>query len=479
VTTADVTLSDRSTLSDGDATADEDLIVASNISKLNLTVGEGVTYTDDLVFSGTVSSLVFATDADSSAITVFNSSNDIVLGGAASAQIFLGTVTNARVTQNSTGTINYDGTNVTNSTVTGNRDNDTIVGAAGNDSFTGGSGADTIVGAAGNDTLTAGEGADTVDGGTGNDSIDLAESTQAADIARFTNDSKALATAGTGLGDDTGVDSLTGFDTTVDTLVITATGVINYTHATSSSFGTGSTGGAAYTTGAANEFSSGTLLLEFGSAAGTFTIADGIDMAINVSGQNASGVAATTANQEAAIEARMQYNLTGTAAANVITGGALADTISGGDDADTITGGAGADSLTGGSGADRFVYTTVTDSNESGGIDRITDLVLNGSSGDLLDFTLTGTLTVATANLGAAKSPADTVAEITALFNSTNGTNAVTFAGSSNAKALLVTATDGTLLIVDVNGDGAFTAADVVIDVTGVTATSFGTGNFI
>ena len=105
--------------------------------------------------------------------------------------------------------------------------------------------------------------------------------------------------------------------------------------------------------------------------------------------------------------------------------------------------------------------------------------MLNGAAGDLLDFTLTGTLTVATATLGAAKTAADTVAEITALFNSNNGTNATKFTAGANATALLVTATDGLLLVVDVNGDGAFTTADVVIDVTGATVTAFATGNFI
>jgi Ca2+-binding RTX toxin-like protein len=166
---------------------------------------------------------------------------------------------------------------------------------------------------------------------------------------------------------------------------------------------------------------------------------------------------------------------------NNATGTALADYIVGSATANTITGGAGADVLTGGAGSDIFVYTTVTDSAVAGGIDKITDLVLNGSSGDTLDFGMTGTLTVRTAAVAAAIAAADTVSEITGLFNSTNGTEAVgeQFTAGGNATAVLATFTDGTLLVVDVNGDGAFTTADVIINVTGVTTTSFTTAVFV
>jgi len=133
--------------------------------------------------------------------------------------------------------------------------------------------------------------------------------------------------------------------------VITATGVVGFAHATSTGFGTGATGGTATSTGASTEFSSTTFLLDFGNAT-AIAITDGVDMAINVSGQNASGVApTTTAAAKTALEARIQYNLTGTTAANVITGGALAD---------TITGGSAADALNGGAGADTFAYLATT-----------------------------------------------------------------------------------------------------------------------
>jgi Ca2+-binding RTX toxin-like protein len=187
-----------------------------------------------------------------------------------------------------------------------------------------------------------------------------------------------------------------------------------------------------------------------------------------------------------------KFNVTATTNAQTITtgayadtidGGAGADTIDGGASSDTITGGAGNDSLTGGTGSDTFVYTTASDSNgvTAAAIDTITDLVLNGASGDLLDFTMTGTLTVATSASGAANfAAADTTAELTGLFNSTNGTAGTKFTGGANATALLVTNTDSSkMLVVDVDGDGAFTVADVAILITGVTATSFTTACFV
>ncbi len=157
------------------------------------------------------------------------------------------------------------------------------------------------------------------------------------------------------------------------------------------------------------------------------------------------------------------------------------DTLVGGEGSDSLTGGADSDTLTGGAGSDVFVYAIASDSNASTSIDSITDLVLNGATGDRLDFTLTGTLTVRTATVAAAVSSADTISEITGLFNSTNGTEDAgeRFTAGGNATAILATMSNGTLLVVDVNGDGAFTALDVVINVTGVTVTNFTTDCFI
>ncbi len=154
-----------------------------------------------------------------------------------------------------------------------------------------------------------------------------------------------------------------------------------------------------------------------------------------------------------------------------MTGSGRADSITGGNEADTITGGAAADQLAGGTGADTFVYTTASDSAPAGGIDRITDLVLNGASGDRLDFALAGTVTVATTTIGTVIADADTVTELNDLFNFHSGSAGAQFIGGGGVfTAILATFTDGRLLVADVNGDGLFTIDDTVINVTGVSA---------
>jgi Ca2+-binding RTX toxin-like protein len=95
---------------------------------------------------------------------------------------------------------------------------------------------------------------------------------------------------------------------------------------------------------------------------------------------------------EANFEARLQYDLTGTAGADTITTGSLNDVISGGGGGDTLSGGAGndtitggidSDTLSGGAGSDTFIYNTLSD-----GRDSISDFDKNapGSGGDKLDI---------------------------------------------------------------------------------------------
>lgn len=196
--------------------------------------------------------------------------------------------------------------------------------------------------------------------------------------------------------------------------------------------------------------------------------------------------AATDANitlvENITLGASASVTLTGQTEGFSITGSTGNETVVGGSGNDTITAGAGSDTLTGGAGSDKFDYKSTFHSNASTSIDRITDLVLNGSTDDQLDFTLTGALTVRTATVAADLSLADTVSEITGLFNSTSGTESAgeRFTAGANATAVLVTFNDGSLLVVDVNGDGLFNnMSDVVINITGVTVTNFTTTCFI
>jgi Ca2+-binding RTX toxin-like protein len=527
ITTVNITAGDYSTWRDNGNDGNEALTVTGASTTVNVSLGRDVTWAsgDQLIFSGATGTVALTTTLASENIA-FNSSNVltyVTAGGTTQNVIDFAAVKAATYTHTGSGTLNWDGSSLTENstisanttataaaTITGGAGNDSLTGNAGANTLSGGNGADTLTGNAGNDTLSGGNGndslnggtgADTLDGGAGIDTLNLTETQAAADVVQIRTDATATESAVvTVTGADGAEDTISAFDFADDTIQIVATGVVNFVHTTHTKLGTGTSATVASTSGAATvtELNTSTVAVDItGATAATAVSLGAGDIAFTLSGARNAGVAltATTASAtgtltEALVQSRMQYNLTGTTAANTITtgdladtidGGAAADTITGGDGADNITGGAGADNLTGGNGADVFVYTTVTDSNEAGGIDRITDLVLNAANGDRLDFTLTGTATVRTATVAAAKAAADTVAEITGLFNSTNGTEDAgeLFTGGGNATAVLATFTDGTLLIVDVNGDGAFTAADVVIDVTGVTATSFTTAVFI
>jgi Ca2+-binding RTX toxin-like protein len=167
---------------------------------------------------------------------------------------------------------------------------------------------------------------------------------------------------GTGSGDDTGADTITGYDTANDKLTIVATGVVNFTHGTDTGFGSAgdvATNGIASTVNVtANELAATAFYFDFDTAANVYMSTAAVDMVVNMASLKTSGVAYTLTS-DTAMEAVINYNLTGSGAANVITGGGLNDTIVGGSGADTITGGGGDDTITGTSGdADVYVIST-------------------------------------------------------------------------------------------------------------------------
>ena len=153
-----------------------------------------------------------------------------------------------------------------------------------------------------------------------------------------------------------------------------------------------------------------------------------------------------------------------------LTGGAGNDTITGSIHADTITGGAGIDTMTGGTGADTFTLAAVTDSNAAtaGAISKITDFA--GGSDTLKTGVAGGTLRAVTLTVG--YTSADTIAELNTLLNSTNGTaTTARFDGIGGDLAKLTTNDDRILLAQDVDTSGTFTAADIVVEITGQTGT--------
>jgi hypothetical protein len=182
----------------------------------------------------------------------------------------------------------------------------------------------------------------------------LTEAQAAADVVQIrTNGTATESGVVTVTGADGAADVITAFNFADDTIQIVASGVVNFVHTTHTKLGTGTADTVASTAGAAtaSELNTSTVAVDITSAAAADAVSLGAgDIAFTLSSANNAGVAltATTASTtgtltEALVQSRMQYNLTGTAAANTITTGALADTITGGAGADDITGGAGAD----------------------------------------------------------------------------------------------------------------------------------------
>jgi Ca2+-binding RTX toxin-like protein len=171
------------------------------------------------------------------------------------------------------------------------------------------------------------------------------------------------------------------------------------------------------------------------------------------------------------------FDLTGGAGNDNLTGGSGNDTMDAAEGIDDLTGGLGADSLTGGTGIDRFHYGAVAESASTthdvitgfNAADDFFDLHVAvagydgqvGSSIAINQATFDANLTVATAG-AFALAPA--------------GAHAIVFYTGAEGGDL-----DGhSFLIVDVNGDAAYTATlDYVIDITGGDFTGLGVGNFI
>jgi hypothetical protein len=166
---------------------------------------------------------------------------------------------------------------------------------------------------------------------------------------------------------------------------------------------------------------------------------------------------------EARFEAALQYNITGTDAANTITGGGLAD---------TINGGAGLDSMTGGGGADTFVFSNASTGTPDGTtFDEIVDYV---KGTDIIDFGATALVKVATAVTAATGTAGvvvttgvtsfdaadDTLAErvtaIAAALGTAAAGNALIFQHGTDSYIYI---TDGT------NGAGS---TDVLVKLTGI-----------
>ncbi|WP_322993511.1 calcium-binding protein [Limnohabitans sp.] len=430
------------------------------------------------------------------------------LGAVVLAGLFVGSATAGTVT------LAHLGYNITGTT-----GNDTLTGGLGDDTISGLAGADSMSGSAGNDTFnvtsTVNDGDDTIDGGagtldviavaTGQTIVFSAVNTNITNIERITLGSGASVTltgqteaftvyGGIGNevvigggGNDTingesGNDTLTGgggndflnAGVGTDTITDAGQGADSITHNSAAS------------TVAIAVTGTNTVTLTASQGGATATSAAGVNTVVNAS---PSGSAVTLNGNTG------NDSLTGGNGADAITGGSGNDSLTGMGGDDTIIGGSGNDtikvgtnndSLTGGEGSDVFVCSAGDSNSFNGKFSRITDLVLDGANGDLLDLTLTGTLSVRTATVATNLTSWQWISnDINGWFRPGGSESAgEQFTGGGNATAVLATFSNGIFLIVDVNGDGAFIAdtsfkPDVVINVTGITNTSFTTACFI
>lgn len=141
------------------------------------------------------------------------------------------------------------------------------------------------------------------------------------------------------------------------------------------------------------------------------------------------------------------------------------------------------DILSGGSGNDRFVFianTSVPVFSNTVGIDKITDLNVNGSLKDTIDLdVIVDNVYPAVngkVNQGSFVDDMNTLLQVPS-----SGFNTITI-GDISASLVHVTSGDmsGTIyLVADYNADNAFTVDDFIIDVTGITNTSLTIDTFV
>ena len=376
ITAGTLSFGNYSTVTDIGSNGNEDLTITGAITTLGVSLGRGITndVNDSIIVSGTVTTLNLSSTL--AAETISLDTNNVLDYGGNTDLIDFATITKANYTHTGSGSLSWVGDNIgaaaantqviksnatstTADTLEGGAGNDTLVGNAGanlmegnagNDTMSGLAGNDTITGAAGNDGLTAGEGVDSVDGGAGNDTINLTEATQVVDTVTINSavgsqaDSAIVVGTSAANADDTGGNTITGFDAGKDVLKVVATAVVNYNHTTALAVGTG-VDGVVGTATAVNAFVKNTLMIGLNPAAAVNDAGDIVVKFSNFALNGVSQLGAADFLTVADVDQSIQYNITGTAAANTIVMGDQADTVTSGNGIDTLTLGGGTDTV--------------------------------------------------------------------------------------------------------------------------------------
>jgi Ca2+-binding RTX toxin-like protein len=363
-------------------------------------------------------------------------------------------------------------------TLTGNSQNNLLMGMRGQDSLRGDIGSDTLNGGSGNDTMLGGSGNDTyVVNSSGDRVFETTSTTGTANAGGF---DRVQSSVSFNLDANAGVRF-------VESLTLTGAGSINGTGNALNNSMTGNSGRNQLNGGSGNDTLSGGIgndTLNGGTGNDTMLGGSGNDTyLVSSNGDRVFETTTTTSTTSAGgvdtVQSSLSFDLdayvgvrfverltlTGTAAINgdgnalsniltgntgnnVLNGDSGSDTLNGGNGLDqliggvgndVLQGGAGNDILTGGSGADAFVFTTTTS-----GLDVITDFnELNGGGeeGDVLRF--------------------QGLEVGTFVYRGSQG-----FTGGSNNSEARVS---GNEVLIDTNGDGV---TDIEIVLNGLTSAS-------
>lgn len=323
--------------------------------------------------------------------------------------------------------------------VLGGSGNDTLLGGSGADSLEGGAGADSLLGGEGNDWLAAagdgsylaggpgddlvgfGGGSATLRGGTGHDTLDAAAATGALLLRGGSEDDS--------LRGGSGADSLFG-----------GQGGDSLEGGSGNDWLQGGVGGNRLDGGSGDDSLVGGAeaeTLQGGDGSDSLYGGDGADMLSG--GAGADSLFGGAGNDVLDASAGTDVWLRGGEGNDSLIGGAGADTLLGGTGDDSLAGGAGDDSLTGGVGADIFAWTAATPGSgdlTAGG----SDTLAGAGADDLIDFSaaLEALLQIDGQSL-------DSLVGTVELAAAIDAANSLAFNGSA--------------LLIDLDGDGAYDAA--------------------
>ena len=317
---------------------------------------------------------------------------------------------------NLTGTANLqasatgpDSTNTVNVAMTGNSGNNRLTGGSGSDTLIGGAGSNSLVGKAGNDlyivtsstdsiTESAGEGTDAVQFGATSGTLALTSSNIESITLTGTSPISVTTTSETDvtLTGNSAANTLTGSTSTTGKYTLLGLGGDDsLTGGSNNDTLNGGTGADILKGGAGNDYYVVDSPLDAITDSGTTDLQDTLESSVSAN-LDITTISLLTSFGVGLLEHLVltgpaldgggnaaNNKITGNNSNNTLTGLGGDDTLNSGAGNDTITGGVGVDSITSGTGSDTIQMVTVI----SNGVDKITDFS-RGASGDTFKISL-------------------------------------------------------------------------------------------